>query len=59
MAQSPPLVKLEPWNLWVEERIEALCEKNRLKEVIEAIRVVHPYEEVAMDIYPLEDLSNF
>jgi len=41
-----------------EERIEALCEKNRLKEVIEAIHAVHPYEEVAMDIYPIEDLSS-
>ncbi|MFC1625666.1 P-II family nitrogen regulator [Patescibacteria group bacterium] len=42
--------KLEKVN---EERIECVCEKNRAKEVISAIRKVHPYEEVAFDIYPL------
>lgn len=36
-----------------EERIECVCEKDKTKEVISAIRKVHPYEEVAFDIYPL------
>lgn len=36
-----------------EERIETMCPKNKAKEVIEAIKKVHPYEEVALDIYPL------
>ena len=36
-----------------EERIEAVCPKNKTKEVINAIKKVHPYEEVALDIYPL------
>ncbi|MFC1625961.1 hypothetical protein ACFL1Q_02895 [Patescibacteria group bacterium] len=36
-----------------EERIECVCERNKAKEVISAIRKVHPYEEVAFDIYPL------
>lgn len=42
-----------------EERIEFRCDKSIVKEVIEAIKEVHPYEEVALDIYPLiseEDL---
>lgn len=38
-----------------EERIECVCEKRKAKEVIAAIRKVHPYEEVAFDIYPLID----
>lgn len=37
----------------VEERIECVCNKDRAKEVISAIRKVHPYEEVAFDVYPL------
>jgi len=37
----------------VEERIECVCEKAKAKEVLAAIRKVHPYEEVAFDIYPL------
>ena len=38
-----------------EERIEARCERNKLKKVLRAIESVHPYEEVAPDIYPLDN----
>lgn len=37
----------------VEERIETICEKSKLKKVLTAIRKAHPYEEPAIDIYPL------
>lgn len=37
-----------------EERIEMLCPRNQLENVIAAIKRVHPYEEVAFDVYPLE-----
>lgn len=36
-----------------EERIECVCERSVAKKVIESMRKVHPYEEVAFDIYPL------
>ena len=36
-----------------EERIETICPENKVKEVLEAIKKVHPYEEPAIDIYPL------
>ncbi len=36
-----------------EERIEFVCAKNRLSVVKDEIKKVHPYEEVALDIYPL------
>ena len=36
-----------------EERIEVTCPRSRAKEVIKAIKNVHPYEEVALDVYPL------
>jgi hypothetical protein len=36
-----------------EERIECVCERSKATEVIKAIKKVHPYEEVALDIYPL------
>lgn len=39
----------------MEERIETVCERNKLTNVIKAIKKVHPYEEVALDIYPLEE----
>lgn len=37
-----------------EERIEAICERDKLMKVVKAIKEAHPYEEVALDIYPLE-----
>jgi hypothetical protein len=39
-----------------EERIEAVCPRERLQEVVKAIKEFHPYDEVALDVYPLEDL---
>jgi len=36
-----------------EERIETICEKDKLEGVLAAVRAVHPYEEPAIDIYPL------
>lgn len=40
----------------VEERIETLCPREKLQDVIKAIKKVHPYEEVALDVYPLENI---
>jgi hypothetical protein len=36
-----------------EERIECVCDRALARAVIAAIRDAHPYEEVALDIYPL------
>lgn len=38
-----------------EEKIEVVVPRVSLKDIIKAIKVVHPYEEIAFDIYPLED----
>jgi hypothetical protein len=37
-----------------EERIETVCAEDRLRDVLVAIRQVHPYEEPAIDVYALE-----
>ncbi|MBI2003431.1 MAG: hypothetical protein HYS78_00400 [Parcubacteria group bacterium] len=39
----------------IEERIEMICPREKLSVVIKAIKEAHPYEEVAFDVYPLED----
>lgn len=36
-----------------EEKIEMLCRAGRTEKVIKAIRKIHPYEEPAIEIYPL------
>jgi hypothetical protein len=40
-----------------EERIEVSCSELKLRKVIETMKEVHPYEEVAFDIYPLTSLA--
>ena len=39
-----------------EERIETICPKDKIKEVIEAVKKVHPYEEPAIDVYELLEI---
>src|SRR5512136_3484335 len=36
-----------------EERIETICPERIVRDVIRRIRDVHPYEEPAIDVYPL------
>ena len=36
-----------------EGRIETVCYKKDLDKIITAIKKVHPYEEIALDVYPL------
>ncbi|MEJ0001858.1 MAG: hypothetical protein WDN09_01580 [bacterium] len=37
-----------------EDRIETVCEGDALQAVLKAIKDVHPYEEPATDVYPIE-----
>lgn len=37
----------------VEDRIEVICPFESLEKVLRAVRAVHPYEEPAIDVYPL------
>jgi len=36
-----------------EERIETVCYERNLDTIIAAVKKVHPYEEAAIDVYPL------
>ena len=37
-----------------EERIEITCDSSLVRDVIDAVLAVHPYEEPALDVWPLE-----
>ena len=37
----------------VEERIEMLCEEIYIEQILEEISRAHPYEEPAIDMYPV------
>lgn len=36
-----------------EEKIEVICPSELLNKILESVRSVHPYEEPAIDVYPL------
>ncbi len=38
-----------------EERIEVVCQKEKVKEVVAAIKATHPYEEIPLEIYEIVD----
>ena len=40
-----------------EEKIEVVVPRNILENVIDKVRKVHPYEEMAFDVYALEDVG--
>lgn len=42
-----------------EERIEVICQKEKVKEVVAAIKANHPYEEIPLEIYQIIDIEDF
>ncbi len=42
-----------------EEKLEFVCDVDMVKKVVAKLREVHPYEEPAIDIYPLIDEECF
>ena len=54
----PAIGKIGKLEKVAEERIETVCRKKDLAKVIKAIKKVHPYEEIALDIYPLLPISH-
>lgn len=50
----PSVGEIGKIELVTEERIETVCEREKLSDVVKAIKKVHPYEEVALDVWPLE-----
>jgi hypothetical protein len=52
---NPTIGKPEKYEAVEEERIEVIVPREILEKVIKAVKKVHPYEEVACDIYPIEN----
>lgn len=50
---NPSIGKVGDIEAVAEERIEVACEKSQVNNIITAIKAVHPYEEVVIDIYPM------
>ena len=50
---NPAIGKSGQYESVEEERIEVIVPRLILEEVIKKVKAVHPYEEVALDIYPV------
>lgn len=55
-GSEPAIGKVGKLEKVVEERIETTCFKKDLDKIVKAIKKVHPYEEVEINIYPLLNL---
>ncbi|MFA6463573.1 MAG: hypothetical protein WCV55_01050 [Candidatus Paceibacterota bacterium] len=42
-----------------EEKIEVILEEDKIKDVIKAIKEVHPYEEIPIEVCELEDIEKY
>ena len=55
-GSNPTIGKIGNLESVEEERIETVCSRDLIKEVVSAIKKAHPYEEVPIDVYSLEEL---
>jgi len=53
---NPAIGKIGDIEEVIEEKIESICNDKNVKQVVEAIKKAHPYEEPVIDVIALEDL---
>lgn len=58
-GSAPFSGKLNELSTEKEQKLETILPNFKLNEVIAAIKLSHPYEEVAYDVYPLLNASSF
>ena len=54
---NPVIGKSEQYEAVEEERIEVLVPRSILSHVVTELKRVHPYDEVAFDVYPMETIE--
>lgn len=54
---SPHIGNVGTLEMVDEERIEVACDKAQAADIVAAIKRVHPYEEVVIDVYPMLSLE--
>ncbi len=58
MKGSNPVIGKQGEMSQIEEvKIEFVCEQDKVKDVIAAIKKAHPYEEIPIDIFQLLDFE--
>ena len=55
---NPAVGERERRNDVAEDRVEIVVGRRRMAAVVDAIKAAHPYEEVALDVYPLVRIAD-
>ncbi len=50
-GSSPSIGSIDEIERVDELKIEILCSENNIKEAIQSLKISHPYEEVAYEVY--------
>ena len=58
-GSNPFSGKLNELSIEKEQKLETILPNFKLNEVIAAMKLSHPYEEVAYDVYPMINSSNY
>ena len=53
-GSDPAVGEIGKLEIAEEDRIETVCDGDKLAAVLAEIRRVHPYDEPATDVYPIE-----
>nr|AEX62233.1 hypothetical protein mv_L28 [Moumouvirus Monve] len=56
---KPTIGEIGKLSLTPEARIETICPRNKIQNIIEAAKKVHPYEVMGYDLYPLYVLGYY
>ena len=58
-GQYRPLAGSDPYQVEkvAEYKVEMVCTQDRLKPVLAALKIAHPYEEVAFSVIAMADIS--
>lgn len=56
---NPYIGEKDKFEIVEEEKIETICDINKVKKVLIRLREIHPYEEPAINIIPLIDEDIF
>jgi hypothetical protein len=54
---NPTIGQAQTYESAEEEKIEVVVPREILKEVVTKMKKSHPYDEVAFDIYPIEEIE--
>lgn len=52
---NPHIGKLETMEYVQEYKIEMICPNHLIQKAVETLKEVHPYEEVAYEVFKMED----